>query len=145
MGSVTGPAAPDAPAPDWLLAALERAFGRWLPSLPQRLEAVVPIPSTRNPRLVQSLASTIASGIGVPLVEAITLAGPPPGPDLSPAARACAQAGRISLVAGESVPEGPVLLVDETWRSGWTATLSGALLREAGARSVTPFAAHQLP
>jgi ATP-dependent DNA helicase RecQ len=145
MASVTGPAAPDGPAPDWLLAALQRAFGRWLPSLPQRLQAVVPIPSTRHPLLVHSLASTIAHGIGVPLVEALSLAGRPPGPDLSPAARACAQAARISLVPGAPVPEGPVLLVDETWRSGWTATLAGALLRDAGARSVTPFVAHQQP
>ncbi len=145
MATVTGARAPDGPAPDWLLEALERSFGRWLPSMPQRLEAVVPVPSSRHPRLVHSLASTIAHGIGVPLLDALAFSGPPPGVDLSPAARACAQAARISLAPGALVPDGPVLLVDETWRTGWTATLAGALLRDAGARSVLPFVAHQLP
>jgi ATP-dependent DNA helicase RecQ len=145
MASATGPSAPDAPAPDWLLEALERAFTRWLPRLPQAFEAVVPVPSTRHPLLVASVATTIARGIGVPLVEAVELTGPPPSPDLSPASRACAQAARIALVPGAVLPEAPVLLVDDTWRTGWTATLAGALLREAGARSVTPFVLHQLP
>jgi len=94
---------------------------------------------------VGSAAATIARGIGVPLVEAVVLAGPPPTADLSPAARACAQAERISLAPGAAVPDAPLLLVDDTWRTGWTATLAGALLREAGAPSVTPFVLHQLP
>jgi ATP-dependent DNA helicase RecQ len=145
MGAVTGASAPDASAPDWLLEALERAFTRWLPRLPQPFEAVVPVPSTRHPRLVESVASTIARGVGVPLIDAVALAGPPPAADLSPAARACAQAARIALVPGVAVPEAPVLLVDDTWRTGWTATLAGALLRDSGARSVTPFVLHQLP
>jgi ATP-dependent DNA helicase RecQ len=40
--------------------------------------------------------------------------------------------------------EGPVLLLTATWRSGWTATVAGALLKEAGASVVYPFAVHQL-
>jgi ATP-dependent DNA helicase RecQ len=43
------------------------------------------------------------------------------------------------------VPDVPVLLVDDTWRSGWTATIATAVLRDAGARSVTPLVLHQLP
>ena len=42
-------------------------------------------------------------------------------------------------------PAGTLLLVDDTWRTGWTATIAAALLREAGAVAVAPLVAHQLP
>ncbi len=35
-------------------------------------------------------------------------------------------------------PRGPVLLLDDEWRSGWTMTVVGARLREAGAGPVLP-------
>ncbi|HET6953226.1 MAG TPA: RecQ family ATP-dependent DNA helicase [Acidimicrobiales bacterium] len=35
-------------------------------------------------------------------------------------------------------PPGPVLLLDDEWRSGWTMTVVGARLREAGAGPVLP-------
>jgi ATP-dependent DNA helicase RecQ len=40
---------------------------------------------------------------------------------------------------------GPVLLVDNTIRTRWTATVAAALLADAGATSVLPLAIHQLP
>ena len=40
-------------------------------------------------------------------------------------------------VAGP-VPEGPVLLVDDTVSSRWTLTVAGALLRDGGAEAVFP-------
>jgi ATP-dependent DNA helicase RecQ len=40
---------------------------------------------------------------------------------------------------------GPVLLVDNTIRTRWTATVAAALLVDAGATSVLPLAIHQLP
>ena len=43
------------------------------------------------------------------------------------------------------VPGGPVLLVDDTYRTGWTATVAAALLRQAGATAVLPLVLHQLP
>jgi len=51
----------------------------------------------------------------------------------------------LRLRDGAPVPDGPVLLVDDTWRSGWTMTVAGALLRDAGASVVIPLVAHQLP
>jgi ATP-dependent DNA helicase RecQ len=44
-----------------------------------------------------------------------------------------------------SLPDGPVLLVDDTYRTGWTMTVAAALLREAGAREVMPLVVQQLP
>ena len=41
--------------------------------------------------------------------------------------------------------DGPVLLVDDTTRTRWTATVAGALLADAAATSVLPLVVHQLP
>jgi hypothetical protein len=49
-----------------------------------------------------------------------------------------------ALVPGVSFT-GPVLLVDNTIRTRWTATVAAALLADAGATSVLPLAIHQLP
>jgi ATP-dependent DNA helicase RecQ len=38
-----------------------------------------------------------------------------------------------------------VLLVDDTIRTRWTATVAAALLADAGATAVLPLAIHQLP
>jgi ATP-dependent DNA helicase RecQ len=35
-------------------------------------------------------------------------------------------------------PPGPILVLDDEWRSGWTMTVVGARLREAGAPAVLP-------
>ncbi|HEV7865095.1 MAG TPA: recombinase RecQ, partial [Acidimicrobiia bacterium] len=40
---------------------------------------------------------------------------------------------------GEAIPPGPVLLVDDTYDSGWTLTVTAHRLREAGAEAVLPF------
>jgi ATP-dependent DNA helicase RecQ len=37
------------------------------------------------------------------------------------------------------MPGGPVLLVDDTYDSGWTLTVVAHRLREAGAGAVLPF------
>jgi ATP-dependent DNA helicase RecQ len=51
-----------------------------------------------------------------------------------------------SLALSGAVPEGAVvLLVDDVWATGWTATFAGALLREAGAAAVLPLVLHQRP
>ena len=46
---------------------------------------------------------------------------------------------------GSGLPDGPLLVVDDTYRSGWTMTVAAALLRQAGATSVVPLVVHQLP
>ena len=145
MASVTGPLAPDAPAPEWLVAGLESLLDRWVPRLPQRPEVVVPVPSSSKPLLVASLAEVCARRLSVPVVECFEQAGPRPSPSLSPASRAAAPSQRLRLREGVVVPDATVLLVDDTWRTGWTATLATVLLRENGSRTVIPLVAHKLP
>jgi ATP-dependent DNA helicase RecQ len=36
-------------------------------------------------------------------------------------------------------------MVDDTYRTGWTATVAAALLRDAGATAVLPIVVHRLP
>ena len=53
-----------------------------------------------------------------------------------------ARCSRLSI-AGD-VPAGPVLLLDDTTRSGFTLTVAAALLREAGAGPVYPLVLHKV-
>jgi ATP-dependent DNA helicase RecQ len=145
MGAVTGPGVADAEAPAWALEGLAALLARWVPTMGQPPAAVVPVPSAGRPRLVTSLADAVGAHLGVRVVHALEAVGPAPDPTLSAAARARALAPRFRLRAGYTVPDVPVLLVDDTWRSGWTATFATAVLRDAGARSVTPLVLHQLP
>jgi ATP-dependent DNA helicase RecQ len=48
--------------------------------------------------------------------------------------------GVASALQGRSV-----LLVDDFLRTGWTMTIAGALLREAGASTVLPLVLHRRP
>ena len=57
-------------------------------------------------------------------------------------ARACFD---TLATTGIELSAGPVLLVDDTYRTGWTMTVAAALLREAGADAVYPFVVHRLP
>lgn len=53
-------------------------------------------------------------------------------------------AARITVHSGAQVTDERVLLVDDTTLTRWTLTIAGALLREAGAKSVAPLVLHQL-
>jgi ATP-dependent DNA helicase RecQ len=46
---------------------------------------------------------------------------------------------KLGIMPGVAVPAGPVLLVDDVVDSGWTLTVAGWLLREAGSGPVFPF------
>ena len=48
---------------------------------------------------------------------------------------------RLSVVG--DVPDAPVLLLDDSTRSGFTMTVAAALLREAGSGPVYPLALHK--
>ena len=80
-------------------------------------------------RRVGSLAAHIATVGRLPLVEALSVDGPPPPVDAASSARAQALLASMRIRDGVTVPPGVVLLVDDTYRSGWTATVAGALLR----------------
>ena len=134
----------DLDPPEWLLDAMVSVLTRWAGLWSQRPAAVVPVPSRSRPRFVRALAAHLA-GVGrLPLVDALTASGPTPSSDLAPSKRAGLVEASLRLVPGTRL-DGPVLLVDDTLRTGWTVTVAGALLRGAGAPAVLPLVVHQRP
>ena len=127
---------------DGVIAVLTRWRGQWA----QRPVAVVPVPSRRHPRLVDDLADRIASVGRLPVIDALTVDGPPPPADVASGPRVEALLAGMRVLDGVRLPEGgPILLVDDTYRSGWTVTVAASLLRGAGAEAVLPLVVHRLP
>jgi ATP-dependent DNA helicase RecQ len=106
---------------------------------------VVPLPSSRHPQLVRSVAEAVGRIGQIPVLDALAITGRASADDLSAKARAGFQAGRLSLRANADLSGADVLLVDDRWQTGWTATIAAAVLREAGARNVLPMVIHQQP
>jgi len=68
------------------------------------------------------------------------------GPGLQRDAATNVESARLALTRlsiDADVPSGPVLLLDDTMRSGFTLTAAAALLREAGAGPVYPLVLHK--
>ena len=145
IAGLLGDSSDDIESPDWVLQGLTAVLARWRSSWPARPIAVAAIPSTRRPRFNQSLAAGLAAIGRLTVIAPFEISGPHAPSGLSPAARARTVESRIRLRAGIAVPSGPILLVDDTLRTGWTMTISGALLREAGATAILPLVVHQRP
>jgi ATP-dependent DNA helicase RecQ len=133
----------DRPAPPMILDALVQVLVRWS-KVWERPVAVVGMPSRRFPMLVASLAQHIATVGRLPIIDALAVSGPPPSVNSASLVRATDLLYRTTLNPGVQFG-GPVLLVDDTTRTRWTATVAGALLADAGATSVLPLVVHQLP
>jgi ATP-dependent DNA helicase RecQ len=138
-------ASADAEAPQPVLDGLVAVLGRWRRSWGARPVAVVPMPSATHPQLVHSVAAYVAQLGRLPLVDVLHLVGPSPDADLASGAKVAALNAALDLRPGASVPDGPVLLVDARYRSGWSMTVAAALLREAGSGAVLPLVLHQAP
>ncbi len=135
----------DGPLPDELVDGIVKVLGRWRGSWSARPVAVVPMPSRRFPVRVADLAERIGAVGKLPVLDALEVHGPPPPADTAAKPRVEHLLGSLSVRPGVELPDGPVLLVDDTYRSGWTMTVAAALLRDAGATSVMPLVVHQLP
>jgi ATP-dependent DNA helicase RecQ len=136
---------PDAEVDAGVVEGLTEVLARWRSQWIERPTVIVPVPSSRHPRLVGSLAERIGQVGRLPIIDALTVDGPPGDADQSARVRAQAQARRVALIPGASLAGETVLLVDDTWRSGWTATIAAALLRGAGAQHVLPMVIQQRP
>ena len=128
--------ASDGPVPDELLEAVVRVLGRW--DWPERPAWVTFVPSSRHPKLVQDLAERIAEVGRLPLHQVLerTRDGPPQL-EMANSAHQCRNVHGAFAITGP-VPEGGVLLVDDSADSKWTLTVVGALLRQTGAGLVYP-------
>ena len=136
---------PDSEIDPAIADGLVEVLRRWKQVWGQRPVAVVLVPSAQHPRRVESIAAHIASVGKLPIIGALAQSGPVPSTDTASAARVRALVDRLTIVEGVVVPNGPLLLVDDTYRSGWTMTVAAAILRRSGASAVLPLVVHQLP
>ena len=132
----------DAPLPDPLLQAAVRVLSGW--NWERRPEAVVSVPSRRNPQLTRSLAEGLA-GIGrLPYAGELLWqdGGPSSSPDSNSAFRLAGLLGTFAVPTetAEQVQGASVLLVDDEVVSRWTLTVLAVELRRAGAELVLPLA-----
>jgi ATP-dependent DNA helicase RecQ len=136
--------APDQEPPDWLLEACVPVLARWREVWAGRPELVVAVPSRSRPQLIAGVAAHLAEVGRLAVVDALAVVGPPAPHDRAPSARAAAVEGALALTPGAQI-SGAVLLVDDYARTGWTFTVAGGLLRDAGADYVLPFCLHRRP
>ncbi len=136
---------PDEAASEALLGACVEVLTGW--DWATRPAAVVHLPSTRRPALIGSVAAHLAA-IGrltdLGALDAVG-AGPRGEPGGNSAFRLAAVHDRFAVPAALARSLGeldgaPVLVVDDLVDSRWTFTVTGRLLREAGAGAVLPFA-----
>jgi ATP-dependent DNA helicase RecQ len=98
------------------------------------------IPSLRDPILVQDFAERLAERLRLPFQSMIcrTIDSPPQQTMQNSMQQAHNLDGAFDVT--ETLPEGPVLLVDDTVDSRWTMTVTAWLLRSHGSGEVYPVA-----
>ncbi|MCY4467880.1 MAG: RecQ family ATP-dependent DNA helicase [Thiotrichales bacterium] len=119
-------------------AAAEMLRVRWKPE--PRPRWVIAVPSLAHPNLVPDFADRLAAKLALPFVPAIEKIRPnEPQKMQENRFHQCRNLDGVFRIVG-SIPEGPVLLVDDVVDSGWTLTVVAALMRQAGSGPVWPFA-----
>jgi ATP-dependent DNA helicase RecQ len=129
----------DQPIPHPVVEGLAQLLGRWEWEQPPTW--VTFVPSRTRPTLLGDLADHAGRLLGLPVHAVIQR--------VRPHARAQAELANSfhqyhnahdAFAITGTMPDGPVLLVDDVRGSGWTLTSVAGLLREAGAGPVHPFA-----
>ena len=122
---------------DELVAACTTLVGAWNPQ--PRPTWVTAVPSLRHPDLVPDFARRLADALGLPF--RMVLIKTDHRPEQKTMANSIQQARNIDgslAVDATSIPDGPVLLVDDMVDSRWTLTVSAWLLRSQGSGPVWP-------
>jgi ATP-dependent DNA helicase RecQ len=99
------------------------------------------IPSRRHPELVPDFARRLAALLNLPFV--MVLEKTHDRPEQKTMANSTQQARNIDgslAITAQTLPSGPVLLVDDMADSRWTLTVAGWLLRTHGSGDVFPLA-----
>ncbi len=135
----------DEPVSDGLFDGLVAVLGRWRRNWSARPVAVVPMPSRHRSTRIANLASRIAEVGHLPVIDLLAITGPTPPSDTAARPRVEHLLAHMTVNVGGGLPDGPLLLVDDTYRTGWTMTVAASLLRDAGATAVLPLAIHRLP
>ena len=125
--------------PDLVTASARAMAEHWRPVPPPTW--VTALPSAARPGLVDAFARALADRLGLPYVECLTLgAGTEPQKAMQNSVQQLRNVHEKLGIRGESVHDGPVLLVDDIVDSGWTMTVAGWLLATHGSGPVHPFA-----
>jgi ATP-dependent DNA helicase RecQ len=95
------------------------------------------VPSRRHDTLLRDLATRLGELGRMQLATPLRAEGAGSQSDAATNAESAGTALRRLSVDGD-LPDGPVLLLDDSTRSGFTLTVAAALLREAGAGAVYP-------
>ena len=96
---------------------------------------------TRHPGLVSSFAKRLATRLGIPYRDAIRkLEDHEPQNLMENSVQQARNLDGVFEIDRGSLERKPVLLVDDLVDSGWTLTVAGALLRQAGCPTVFPVA-----
>jgi ATP-dependent DNA helicase RecQ len=121
-----------------LIDGIAATLKRW--NWASRPTVITWIPSRTNNALLTAVASALGELGKVPVAELLTWTR-----DRQPQAATANGAHRVSNIWGalEPAPEAAgatVLVLDDFYDTGWTATLASHALRQAGATAVLPFA-----
>lgn len=141
LRSLLDPATSDGPLPEPLRRPVREVLESWRPAV----DGVVVVRSATRPALVEHLGRGVASVLGVRAVGSVAPdpAQSPGRHDVNSAQRLAGVVRRLRLELGgpalAGLPGRRVLLVDDWADSGWTLTVAGRLLRQAGAAEVLPF------
>ena len=139
-------AGPDDDPSAELCTGLVEVLRSWAKDWGDRPVAVVPVPSRSRPRRVAGMAAHVAQVGRLPVLEILRTAGPAPPAEVASGSRVDALLSGLHLPPDAAdLPAGPLLLVDDVARTGWTLTVAAALLREAGSGAVLPLVGHRRP
>jgi ATP-dependent DNA helicase RecQ len=136
---------PDQPLPENIIRGVVSVLTRWKESWGTRPIGVVPMPSRHHSSLVHDLARHVATVGKLPLFDALTIDGPRAPENATSTAQVESLVNALRLRTDVELPYGPILLIDDSYRTGWTMTVAASLLREAGVTRVMPLVVHQLP
>ncbi len=119
-------------------AVAEMMHERWQPE--PTPEWVTCVPSRNHPDLVPDFARRLAERLRLPFEPVVTkIRDNEPQKEQQNRFHQCRNLDGVFAIEGP-IPEGPVLLVDDVFDSGWTMTVIAALLRQAGSGPVWPVA-----
>jgi ATP-dependent DNA helicase RecQ len=130
----------DQPVPKDVLDACVRVLAGW--GWEERPVGIVGIGSRTRPHQLDHLARRISEIGRLPLLGTLRPTGERPGEHANSAQRLAAVWNAFDE-PDFTLPDGPVLLVDDLLDTGWTMTVAARLLRRAGASAVLPFALAQ--
>jgi ATP-dependent DNA helicase RecQ len=121
-----------------VVAVAEMVQERWQPD--PAPEWVTCVPSRARPELVPDFARRLAGALRLPFLPVVVkTTDNDPQKAQQNRFHQCRNLDGAFGIDG-SVPQGPVLLLDDIFDSGWTLTVITALIRQAGCGPVWPVA-----